>query len=169
LHYDALTLFVFSGLVRMRGYRVGKKLVITLDVDKGVLGKIRSTSTIVVGVNQIGLRPERSESHALQILPESKVHREGFMPSMNLQLELTKGKRHALFTVRVKECGQGVEFPALNVNFEDIDPFMTVHVHESLESVHLVLVVGTMGISSAQTVWVEMSAVSGSGRDLRTE
>lgn len=68
--------------------------------------------------------PEGSQTGFFEHLPPSQELIERLLPGMDLKLELTEGQGFALLNVGFDQRGKCVEFPALNIDFENVDEFV---------------------------------------------
>ena len=55
---------------------------------------------------------------------------------MDLKLKLAERQRLAAVHVRLEDGSEGLEFPAFDVDLEDVDVGVAVELHEAGESVH---------------------------------
>lgn len=88
----------------------------------------------------------------------SKEFRELAIPSVDLQLKLTERKVHIPMRVseRLEELGKGDEFPAFDIDFQDINEGVSVGLHQTRKSPHGRVVVRTMLILAGDVVWREV-------------
>jgi len=117
------------------GLGILDKDVVALDVEERVLSKV-SGIFVVVLVNQVGLSPEWAQARSLKGLPPRKVFIEGLVPDVNLKLKLAKRKGFAGGNVGLEQGRDGLEFPAFNINLEDVNVCMTIFSHQSFEGEH---------------------------------
>lgn len=117
VHEDVLALDVDERvLLEIRSEDSGKKNGGNTD-----LSQIRRPVSVVVLIDQVRLRHERPESRVLQHFPPLEELRELLVPGVNLQLELTEGQRQASVDVRFDQSCKRVEFPALDIDFQNIN------------------------------------------------
>jgi len=154
--------------VVVKGLRVLDKDIITLDVEEGVLSKIsRVGLLVVVLVNQVGLGPEWAQASSLERLPPLKVLGKGLVPNMNLKLQLPERKRPSRGDIGREEGRNRLEFPALDINLQDVNVGVTVLSHQRFQGEHGWVFVGLVRTCESNSAEVRaMGAVEG---DLRTE
>jgi len=71
--------------------------------------------------NPTHLSPERPQPSSLQHLPPLEVLRERLIPDMDLELQLAEGERTSRSDIWTEEGSEGLEFPAFDINLEDVD------------------------------------------------
>ena len=90
---------------------------------------------------------------------------------MDLKLKLTEGKGLSAIHVRFKDGCEGLEFPALDVDLEDVDVRVAIHLHETRESVHGRLGRVIMVVCAGESIGLKVSTGKESGivLDFRAE
>lgn len=91
------------------------------------------------------------------------------MPDVDLKLQLPERQRQPRLHVRLHERRQRLELPALNVDLQDVDVRVPVHPHQTVERVHLILVLGAVLVLAGETVGEEVGARSEGLGDLGPE
>ena len=79
--------------------------------------------------------------------------------SSEVHRRLGGGRRMGLGLEKVEECSEGSKLCAFNVDFQDINEIVAVVFHESPETPHLDVYVGTMVIDGAECPGLEISSV----------
>lgn len=67
------------------------------------------------------LSPEWAQPSTLKHLPPRQILREGLIPNMDLQLQLTERKRVTRVGVGLEEGSKRIKLPSFNINLEDIN------------------------------------------------
>lgn len=134
--------------------------VVALDIKEGVLGELRCALLVVVLVDQVGLCPEWAEANSLEHLPPCQVLSEGLLPDVDLKLKLPERNGESRRYVWFEKGGQSIKLPSFNIDLEDINMGMSIHLHERLEGIHGRCVVRTMLVRARQSEGLEMGAVA---------
>jgi len=107
------------------------KLVVAFDIDERVFSEYGRSALGVDRIHQVRLGPEWSETGLFEGFPPFEDACERPIPSVNFDLQLSKRQR--LSFKCLQKVPHRVKFSSLNIDFQDVDKFVTVGLHDGFE------------------------------------
>lgn len=133
--------------------------IFAFDVEEGIVHEFRAALSVIIHVDQVGLRREGSKSGSFQQFPPSHKVLEPLLPRVNFDLQLTERQRLLRLQVSAQERFHRFELPAFDIDFQYVDMGVTVLAHQAIQCIDFGSVVLSMRVLGSKLVLVEVCAV----------